>query len=81
MSLLIIVPIAVSRHKRFIQIKIGVVSIMLTLSFAAIVLKSLVMIDINGKPILTFDDLSKSSKKFWGLEKDQSVFIVINDAI
>ena len=70
-----ILPYVITRSINLIRLKQTVCVIMGVIALTATVLKSLVMIDIDGKPIISFFSENYSSKflQFFGLQGDQSV--------
>ena len=60
------VPLIVTRKAQLILLKLVMSIAMGVLALAGIVVKSLVMITIDGKPIISFDTLTPTQAKFWG---------------
>ena len=59
MMFVCIVPFVLTRITALIKFKIGLSVMMLLFAFSATVLKSLVMIKIDGKPIVTLEGITE----------------------
>lgn len=74
------VPFILTRRPPLILLKLIVSIAIGVLALVATVIKSLAMIKIDGEPIISFTNLTSTQAKFWGVQQDQSLFIVFLDA-
>ena len=72
-------PLANTKDKPRIAVKIAACSLMLLMAVSATIFKTLIMVHINGAYWVTFPNLSTKMVQFFGLDPDQSLLIIFID--